>query len=67
MVYAFYLNDSDKIMKCLEKANKTPLNKKLQYTDSLLEIWAENNNLESFKTIAEKGADIRKIFLAIVH
>lgn len=67
MVYAFYLNDSDKIMKYLEKTNKTPLNKKLQYTDSLLEIWAENNILESFKTIAEKGADIRKIFLAIVH
>ena len=67
MVYAFYLNDSDKIMKYLEKTNKTPLNKKLQYTDSLLEIWAENNILESFKTIAEKGADIRKRFLAIVH
>lgn len=67
MVYAFYLNYSDKIMKYLEKTNKTPLNKKLQYTDSLLEIWAENNILESFKTIAEKGADIRKIFLAIVH
>ena len=67
MVYAFYLNDSDKIMKYLEKTNKTPLNKKLQYTDSLLEIWAENNILESFKTIAEKGDNIRKIFLAIVH
>lgn len=64
LVYACYLNDTDKIMSCLEKANKGQLNKKLQYVGTPLGICAQNNNLEAFIAIAEKGADINKASLA---
>ena len=64
LVYACYLNDTDKIMKCLEKANKGQLNKKLQYTGTPLGICAQNDNLEAFKALVEKGADLSKTSLA---
>ena len=64
LVYACYLNDTDRILKCLEKANKGQLNKKLQYNGTPLGICAQNNNLEAFRALAEKGADLSKISLA---
>lgn len=64
LVYACYLNDTEKIMKCLEKANKGQLNKKLQYTGTPLGLCAQNDNLEAFKALVEKGADLSKTSLA---
>lgn len=64
LVYACFINDNDKIFKCLEKTSKAQLNKKLQYHGTPLGFCAKNNNLAAFKAIAEQGADINKISLA---
>lgn len=64
LVYACYLNDTEKIMACLEKAKRSQLNKKMQYYGTPLGICAKNNNVEAFKAIVEKGADLDKVSLA---
>lgn len=64
LVYACYLNDTEKILEKLEKPSKTALNKRLKYYGTPLGICAENNNLEAFKALCENGADLNKISLA---
>ncbi len=64
LVYACYLNDTDKILKCLENATKAQLDKRLQYYGTPLGICAENDNLIAFKAIIEKGADLNKTSLS---
>lgn len=59
LVYACYLNDNEHIMNCLEKTSKAQLNKKFGGCTPL-GICAENNNIEGFKAIAKKGADLNK-------
>ncbi len=63
LVYACYLNDTEKILERLEKATKAQLNKMLAYYGTPLGLCAENDNLEAFKAIAEKGADLNKVSL----
>jgi len=60
LVYACYINDTEKIFKCLEKCSKAQLNKNLEYTGTPLGLCAENNNLTAFKAIVENGADLSK-------
>lgn len=62
LVYACYENDSAKIMQYLEdgKLNKAQLNKALELCGTPLILCAKNDNLEAFRAIAEKGADIGK-------
>lgn len=62
LVYACYLNDNEKIQKCLSKTkiSKTQLNMRLDLCGTPLTICAENNNVEAFKAIAEKGAEVKK-------
>ena len=64
LVYACYTNDMEKIQQHLnnEKLTKAQLNKVLKLYGTPLTLCARNNNLEAFKAIAEKGADIGKTF-----
>ena len=64
LVYACYLNDTDKILSCLNKISKAQLNKRLNYYGTPLGICAQNNNVEAFKAITEAGADLNKVSLA---
>lgn len=63
LVYACYLNDTEKILERLEKVSKAQLNKMLAYYGTPLGLCAENDNLEAFKAIAKKGADLNKVSL----
>jgi len=65
LVYACYVNDTDKILARLENVKKTQLNKKLEYTGTPLGLCTQNNNLKGFCAIAEKGANINKKSLGI--
>lgn len=62
LVYACFLNDNNRIMELLskDKISKNQLNMRLNLYGTPLQICAQNNNLEAFKAIAEKGADIGK-------
>lgn len=64
LVYACYLNDTDKILNCLKTCTNAQLNKKLEYCGTPLGLCARNNNLQAFQAIAKKGADLNKISLA---
>ena len=60
LVYACYANDTANIIERAKTAKKSHLNKVLEYTGTPLAFCAENNNLEGFMAVAEKGADINK-------
>ena len=60
LVYACYTNDTTKIIESAKTAKKSQLNKVLEYTGTPLAFCCENNNLEGFTAVAEKGADINK-------
>lgn len=66
LVYACYTNDNEKIQEHLanDKLTKTQLNKVLKLCGTPLTLCAMNDNLQAFKAIAEKGADISKKFAA---
>ncbi|WP_324025287.1 hypothetical protein QSV08_19075 [Maribacter sp. BPC-D8] len=60
LVYACYMNDTANILEIAKTAKKSQLNKVLEYTGTPLAFCTENNNLEGFIAVAEKGADINK-------
>lgn len=64
LVYACYENDNEKIIQYLasDKLNKAQLNKVLHLCGTPLIICAKNDNLQAFRAIAEKGADVSKKF-----
>lgn len=64
LVYACYENNREKIMQYLasDQLKKAQLNKVLNLCGTPLILCAKNDNLEAFKAIAEKGADIGKKF-----
>ena len=59
LVYFCYKNDTTKILEHLNVADETELNQQVKFIGTPLELCALNNNLECFKAIVEKGADIR--------
>lgn len=60
LVYACYSNNTNKIFSCLEKISATQLNRKIKYHETPLGFCVLNDNLEAFKAVAEKGADLNK-------
>ena len=64
LVYACYENNTENIFRLAQNAKKTQLDKKLQYTGTPLGLCVENENVASFKAIAEAGATISKKSLA---
>lgn len=62
LVWACYTGDKEKIHEFLEspKLNASQLNKVLKLEGTPLIICAKNNDLESFKALVEKGADLSK-------
>ena len=64
LVYACYENDNEKIMRILadDKLPKAQLNKVLHLCGTPLSLCAKNDNLQAFKALIEKGADIGRKF-----
>lgn len=62
LVYACYINDNEKIKHYLEnpELSNVQLNKTLKLAGTPLTLCAKHNNLEAFKAILDKGADINK-------
>lgn len=60
LAYACYIDDKSSILKKAENAKKIDLNKKIEYSGTPLGFCSEHNNLEGFKILAEKGADLLK-------
>lgn len=65
LVYACYENNNEKIMRILanDKLPKAQLNKVLHLCGTPLSLCAKNDNLQAFKALLEKGADIGRKFL----
>ena len=65
LVYACYENDNEKIMRILadDKLPKAQLNKVLMLCGTPLGLCAKNDNLQAFKALVERGADIGRRFL----
>lgn len=62
LVWACYINDKEKIQEFIEnpKLTVSQLNKVLKLAGTPLIICAKHDNLESFKALVEKGADLSK-------
>ncbi len=65
LVWACYINDRAEFLKRLEKASQSQLDKNLKMIGTPLGLCAEHDDLESFKLLLEKGANLlKKSFVA---
>lgn len=64
LVFACYMNDMEKIKELVTHARKSDLDKVLEYRGTSLQFCSKHNNLEAFRLLAEKGANVGKRALA---
>jgi hypothetical protein len=60
LVFACYMNDMEKIKMLSVNAKKSDLDKVLQYCGTSVQFCCKHNNLEAFRLLAEKGANLNK-------
>lgn len=60
LVFACYLNDREAILARAETARPADLNKVLKYSGTPLQFCSKHNNLEAFRLLAAKGANVGK-------
>ncbi|WP_462410098.1 ankyrin repeat domain-containing protein [Neobacillus sp. Marseille-QA0830] len=60
LVFACYLNDMDQIRALAACAKKSELDKVLEYRGTPLQFCSKHNNVEAFRLVAEKGANVGK-------
>ncbi len=54
------MNDMDKIKERAGRARKSDLDKVLEYSGTSLQFCSKHDNLEAFRLLAEKGANVGK-------
>ncbi|MMZ48969.1 Ankyrin repeats (3 copies) [compost metagenome] len=64
LVFACYMNDMEGIRELVANASKSNLDKVLKYHGTALQFCCKHNNLEAFRLLAEKGANVGKRALA---
>ncbi|MDM5248385.1 ankyrin repeat domain-containing protein [Lysinibacillus sp. G4S2] len=60
LVFACYMNDMDRIRELVFRAKKSDLDKILEYRGTPLQFCSMHNNVEAFRLLAERGANIGK-------
>lgn len=64
LVFACYMNDMERIKELVTHASKSDLDKVLKYSGTSLQFCSKHDNLEAFRLVAEKGANVGKRSLA---
>lgn len=64
LVFACYMNDIERIRELVTGAKKSALDKVLKYGGTPLQFCSRHNNVEAFRLLAEKGANVGKRVLA---
>jgi len=64
LVFACYMNDTERIRELVPNAKKSQLDKVLKYSGTPLQFCSKHDNMEAFQLLAEKGANVGKRALA---
>lgn len=64
LVFACYMNDMERIRELVTSAKKSALDKVLKYSGTPLQCCSRHNNVEAFRLLAEKGANVAKRVMA---
>lgn len=64
LVFACYMNDKERIRELAASAKKSHLDKVLKYSGTPLQFCSRHDNVEAFRLLAEKGANVGKRVMA---